>query len=51
MAFVMYWIVKWEYAVFVKYNVIGKLFGWVARTANETSRNRLNLRKAIAKSG
>ena len=51
MAFVMYWVVKWEYAVFVEYNVIGKLFGWMARTANETGQNRLKLKKAIAKLG
>ena len=49
MAFGMYWIVKWEYAVFVKHNVIGKLFGWMVRTANETSQNRQKLKKAIAK--
>lgn len=46
--FLYWWTKKVIYNLFVKYNVIGKLAGWIMRTANETEEYRKQLKKSLA---
>ena len=45
----MYWWTRIQYGLFIKYNVIAKITGWIVRTANESKACRQTLRKYLAK--
>ncbi len=45
----MYWWTRVQYEVFIEYNALSRLWGWISKTANETSNHRLKLRKLIAR--
>ena len=45
-AFIFWWS-RIPYGLFIKYNVIGKLVGWIHKTAGETAGNRKRLQEIL----
>lgn len=45
----MYWWTKTQYVVFIKFNVISKIMGWIMKITNQTGEHRQKLRQKLRK--